>query len=355
MAAGQLSDRAGSTGTEARRLRVAMIGAGDMSRHHLIGWQRAEAAAVVAIANRTRARADARAAVFGIAAVYEDPGEMLAAEELDVVDIVTNRGTHVAYVQLAAEHGLDAMCQKPLAPTLDEARALVDRVRDRIRLMVHENRRFAPHFRQARAWIDAGALGALRQAVLTTWRSSMLPGPDGRRAAVERAAYFATEPRLIVGEALIHQLDVLRYLLGPLRVVAARTQHTERDIAGETLATLLLETDAERAPVVLAGSYVAPGFGAPATAGAAIGAHTTDRLEILGSRSSIVMSDDALELRGERTERVPVDYAASYQACFDAAIAHFVACLRNGAPFETDAADNLATLQLVEDAYRAAL
>ena len=45
---------------------------------------------------------------------------------------------------------------------------------------------------------------------------------------------------------------------------------------------------------------------------------------------------------------------ASYQASFDGAIRHFVDCLESGAPFETDAADNLQTLRLVEDAYSAA-
>ena len=157
----------------------------------------------------------------------------------------------------------------------------------------------------------------------------------------------------MIGEALIHQLDVLRFLLGPLRVVASRTAHTEADLPGETLATILLETSSG-APVVLGGSFVAPGLGGAASdPSRPVGASTTDRLEILGSRSSIVMTDDALELRGAETERVAVDYAAAYQACFDAAIAHFVERLRSGEAFETNPSDNLETLRLVEDAYAA--
>jgi D-apiose dehydrogenase len=335
-------------------LRVGMIGAGDMSHHHLLGWQRAPAATVVAIANRSVERARTRAAEFSIPAVYDDPARMLQDEALDAVDIVTNRGTHAEYVHLAARHGLDAMCQKPLAPSLQEARSLVKSVRGHIRLMVHENRRFAPHFRQARSWIAAGKIGEPRQTVMTTWRSSMLPDADGRRASVERAPYFATEERLMIGEALIHQLDVLRYLLGSLRVVAARTRRTEPDIPGETLATIMLETVPTGAPVVLAGSYVAPGFGNSTSSGSAVGAQTSDRLEVIGSRGSLVMTDSALELRGREPKRVPVDYVAAYQECFDVAIAHFVQCLRDGTPFETDAEDNLETLQLVDEAYRLA-
>ena len=49
-----------------------------------------------------------------------------------------------------------------------------------------------------------------------------------------------------------------------------------------------------------------------------------------------------------------IDVADAYQKSYDGAIAHFVECLRSGQPFETDCADNLATLRLVEEAYRQA-
>jgi predicted dehydrogenase len=338
-----------------RPLRVGLIGAGDMSRYHLRAWQRRPDVDVVSISARHLDRAQARAAEFDIPAAYASAEAMLDAERLDAVDINTLRDSHAQLTLLAADRGVDVLCQKPLAPSYEEAAALARAVDGRIRLMVHENRRFAPHFRAIRQWLDAGRVGDVRQVVMTTWRSSLLPGMDGRRPAIERAAYFATEPRLMIGEALIHQLDVLRYLLGPLRVVAARTARTEPDLPGETLATLLLETVPGGAPVVLGGSFVAHGFGgAAAGPGRPVGASTTDRLEVLGSRSSLVMTDDALELRGGETERVPVDYAAAYQVCFDAAIAHFVERVRTGEPFETAPSDNLETLRLVEDAYAAA-
>jgi len=346
---GQAGDR---PRPEGHGLRVGLIGAGDMSRYHLRAWQKLPDVEVVAISALHLERAQARAAEFGIPAAYAGAREMLDGERLDAVDIATWRETHAELTLLAADRGIDVLCQKPLAPTFAEAEELAKAVHGRVRLMVHENRRFAPHFRTIRRWIDAGRIGEVRQVVMTTWRSSLIADPDGRRPAVERAAYFGRERRLMIGEALIHQLDVLRYLLGPLKVVAARTARTEPDLPGETLATILLETVPGGAPVVLGGSFVAPGFGGPRTNPARpVGASTTDRLEILGSVSSLVMGGDALELRGGETDHEAVDGADAYQACFDAAIAHFVACLRSGEPFETDPADNLETLRLVEHAY----
>lgn len=46
------------------------------------------------------------------------------------------------------------------------------------------------------------------------------------------------------------------------------------------------------------------------------------------------------------------DEDAVRQGCFNRSIQHFVDCLRSGEPFWTDAADQVATLKLVEDAYR---
>ncbi len=334
----------------ARPLRVGLIGAGDMSRYHLSAWAKIPEAKVLAISNRTIDRAEERARQFGIERSYADPREMLESETLDAVDIVTGRSAHVEHVLLAAEHSVDAMCQKPLAPTLSEAQQLVASVDDRIRLMVHENRRWAPHFRSVRQWIDEGLLGEPRTALMTTYRATLLPDADGIRPAVERAAYFGTEPRLLIGEVLIHQLDVLRFLLGPLRVLAARVVRTENEVAGETVAGIMLET-ANGAPVQLLGTFVAPGFEPPTRPGTPVGAQATDRLELTGAVGSIVMEDDRLRLRGPHPQSAAVDHVASYQACFDAAVAHFAERLRDGQPFETDAVDNLQTLQLVEDAY----
>ena len=59
-------------------------------------------------------------------------------------------------VGLGAARGLAVMCQKPLAPTLAAAEALVAAVGGAVPLMVHENWRFRPYYRRLRAWLDEG-------------------------------------------------------------------------------------------------------------------------------------------------------------------------------------------------------
>jgi predicted dehydrogenase len=324
------------------RLRVGPIGAGDIAGYHLPAWQKTARAQVVAVCDRELERAHARAAIFDIPQVFDDAAAMLGAVQLDAVDIATWRDSHVALVRLAATHGRHVLCQKPLAPDLAQAEALVAEVSGTIRLMVHENRRFAPQFRTIGRWLRKGRLGELRQAHMIMHRSGYLQGPDGQRPALERAPRMASERRLLIAETLIHQLDVLRWLIGPLRVLSARTLHTEPDMPGETLTTIMMETE-RGAPVVLSGSFVAPGFGAA----------VSDRLELIGSRSSIILDGDRLEIRGQITKEQRFDMRQAYQPCFDEAIAHFAGCLLDGRAFESEAHDNLATLKLVEDAYAA--
>src|SRR6185437_3361045 len=162
-------------------------------------------------------------------------------------------------------------------------------------------------------------------------------------AAFVRQPFMQHEARLMISEVLIHHLDVMRFLCGELRVAAARANHTLADVVGETVADIFLET-ARGAPVTVTGTMAAPGYKP----------REPDRLEIVGSTASAIFEDSTLRLLGPAPRREAFENDAGYQASFDGVMAHFVDCLTNGAPFETDPADNLETLRLVEHAYWAA-
>jgi predicted dehydrogenase len=75
-------------------------------------------------------------------------------------------------------------------------------------------------------------------------------------------------------------------------------------------------------------------------------------LELIGQEASILFENNTLHLRGDTEETLEFDIERAYQQSYDNAVAHFVQALEDRTPFETDAADNLQTLRLVEDAYR---
>ncbi len=322
-------------------LRVGLIGAGMVSRHHLIAWSRLRGEAeVVAIADPSAAGATARAGEFGVARTYADAAAMLDAERLDAIDIAAPREVHASLVRLGVARGLAVLCQKPLAPTLAEAEALVADVAG-ARLMVHENWRFRRYYRDAARWIAAGTIGRVQQCEVRLLTSGLLPGADGVRPALARQPFMQGERRMLVNEVLIHHLDTLRVLLGPLQVTFARLGRSCEDMAGEDNALIGLRAESGAAAVLL-GNMAAPGF-PPAQA---------DEMLVLGSAGTIRLAGNRLERSGAHPEVLEYDLAECYQGSYDAVIAHFAAALRDGAAFETTPRDNLLTLRLVEDSYR---
>ncbi len=124
--------------------------------------------------------------------------------------------------------------------------------------MAHENWRFRPWYRELKHWIAAGELGHLVLARMATFTSGLLPDATGLRPLLVREPYTQHEERLMIAEVLIHHLDVMRFLCGELRVVAARAARTVPDVVGETVAAIFLET-ASGAPVEVTGTMAAPG------------------------------------------------------------------------------------------------
>jgi predicted dehydrogenase len=323
-------------------LRIGLIGAGMVSRHHLIAWAEiADRARVVAITDPSRDNAAGRAAEFGIPQMFADAEAMLAGTELDAVDIAAPRQWHAPLVRLAAKKRLPVLCQKPLAPNLREAVELATEVKDKTRLMVHENWRFRGYYRDAASWLRAGRIGNVKQAQLTLLTSGVLPRPDGLRPALERQPFMRDEKRMLVAEVLIHHLDTLRMLLGPLRVTAAGLSHTYREMAGEDGAVIQLQ--AERGgTIAIFASFAAHGY--PAA--------QVDKLNILGETGSIRLDGPMLTCEGASPAEQHYDLAAEYQGSYNRTIAHFVQSLGDNTPFETAPEDNIETLRLVEDCYR---
>src|SRR5207248_8622851 len=152
--------------------------------------------------------------------------------------------------------------------------------------------------------------------------SGLLPDASGRRPSLERQPFMQHEEQLMIAEVLIHHLDVMRFLCGELRVVAARAARTIADVRGETIAAIFLET-ASGAPIEVTGTMAAPGYPA----------RPPDRLEIIGREASAMFDDWELRLLGPHAQAIRYDKDSGYQASFDGVIAHFVDCLASGAPF----------------------
>jgi predicted dehydrogenase len=324
------------------QLRVALVGCGMISLYHLRAWQ-AAGTEIVAVCDLDKGKAEARAAEFGVARVHTDAETMFEEGGFEAVDIAASVGAHAPVARLAADHGVHIMCQKPLTETVAEAEALIDEVGERVRFMVHENYRFRPHYMTVRRWINQGRIGRIRHATISCRGSGLCPREGREPFLIERQPYLTGFRRNLVFETMIHHLDVLRCLCGPLFVVGARLGRLADGLPGEDTAAILLEGE-DGFVATADGCLVAPGY--PELHG--------DRLEVIGSEGTIVMELNRIYIVGAEDQAEEVDLLGRYQECFDTVMAAFVHGLADGTPFETDRLENLETLRLMENVYRAA-
>lgn len=322
-------------------LRIGLVGAGWVTQHHLQAWAgNASRAKVVAIADPNLEQAKARADAFGIDRVFPDAKSMLASGGVDAVDVAAPRQFHAELVRLAASYGLPVICQKPLAPNYDEARALVVEMGSSTRLMVHENWRFRAYYRQIATWLAEDRIGSVLQAQMSLLTSGLILDTDGRYPAIDRQPFIAGLDRALVMEILIHHIDTLRFLLGDLHLVHARLGKGCMDMRGEDRAALLFE-NCQGATVNLFSNLRV--WGEPPA--------KPDELLLIGTHGSIRLSGDSLQCLGENPAKVTYDLPTCYSDSYTATIRHFIERLDDGLPFETSPEDNLLTLRLVEEIY----
>lgn len=107
-------------------LRIAIVGAGKMGRHHATAIRRVPGAELVAVADRDGAFARAFAADLGIPAAYDDVGALMREAKPDVVHIVTAPPSHFAIARAALEGGASIYVEKPFAESSADAEALLE-------------------------------------------------------------------------------------------------------------------------------------------------------------------------------------------------------------------------------------
>jgi len=319
--------------------RGALIGCGYISKQQLWAWEQVDEAQIVAVCDIDRDKALKRAAQFNVPAVYTDYRVMLEEQALDFIDIATRPANHLELVLAGATRGLNVLCQKPVAETMEEARQMVTACqRAGVLFMVNENVRHQPWFRQVKLLLDQGFLGTPYDArFFSRWRST-LPAPD-----FEGQSFFADMPRLIVYEWGVHLLDTARFLFGEAQSLYARLQQVSPYITGEDKAlvianfghlTCLLDTNwyaisPSESPDVNWGTFAVDG-----TLGTAI----------LGKDGRLTLHTS----EGSQVWEFPSD---SIDASFIATQGHFIDCLRTGKEPETGGDATLKTMALVFAAY----
>ena len=205
-----------------KKLKVGLIGLGGIANLHAGGWKESEHAELVS-------GCDVNPDVFkrwrsehGLTKVTTDYEELINDPELDVIDICSPNNFHASQTIAALDAGKHVLCEKPLAPTVDEIRKMIA-ARDRSGklLMTGHHFRFSGTARALKTEIDAGSLGEIYHARAWWLRRS---GAPIRPTFIYKEQAFAG-----VGIDLgVHVIDLVLWFMGnPKPVSVSGVARTE--------------------------------------------------------------------------------------------------------------------------------
>jgi len=324
------------------RSRGVLIGCGYFARIHMEAWNRLrDLVSIEACCDTEQDKAFHFGHQHGIERGYDDYRRMLQREKPDFVDIVTRPDTHYEIAAAAADLGIPILCQKPLAPTLDESIQLVQYCEQRsVPLMANENWRWQAWFRELKSLLDAAAIG---KPFYFTLRHRVPDGTGDHPYA--RQPYFVEMPRLLLIETMIHFIDTARFLLGDLTLHGALLRRVNPNVRGEDVVLLTFQTG--ELTGMIDGNRLSP---------AEHDGPVMGDMRIEGDRGTLSLHGDGRifirPLHAPPREHLYTLPTIGYRG--DSAsntLRHFIECLRTGAPFETSGREYLKTTRLVFEAY----
>jgi len=233
---------------------------------------------------------------------YElDWHKLVTADDIDLVDICTPSGpSHTEIALAAAEAGKHIFCEKPLAASLDDARAMLAAVEKAgVKHMVNFNYRRCPAVALAKKMIDDGLLGEIYH-----WRSTYLQDwiidPDFPLVWRLDKSIAGSGP---LGDLAAHSIDLAHFLVGGIKQVVGMEQTfvDERPVAS-AMGGLQATGSDQRAKVTVedAVAFLANFengcFGTFEATRFAAGRKNHNRFEINGSKGSLAWCMEDMNL-----------------------------------------------------------
>ena len=319
-------------------LRFAVIGAGRIGAVHaatVAGHPRAELALV---ADPVPGAAEALAARHGARATTQ-VDDVYAARDVDVVVVGSPTPYHVEQIVGSVRAGKAVLTEKPVDLDLARVDACLEAVgSDADRVMVGFNRRFDPGVEELAARAAAGEIGPVEQLVVTS------RDPQGPPAS------YLAQSGGIFRDMTIHDLDLVRHLLGDVVEVSATGQRIDPEVAGlgdfdGAVVTLLAASGAVATVVNL--RHCASGYDQRVEVVGPLGSLQTDNHTATSVRFNGATSTGA---SGRYLDFFLERYAAAYRAEID----HLVECLETGKAPSPSLVDGREALVLADAATRSA-
>jgi predicted dehydrogenase len=220
--------------TDTRKIRFGLIGYGSWAeRVHIPSLALAESAELVALCGPDAERARRMADQYHVAFATADPLALIQHPDVDAVLIASPNHAHAEAAIAAARAGKHVLCEKPLARTLDEARAMTAAVNTTgVRHIVAFTWRHVPAAQLAQRIVADGAIGRVLHVEAHFLHHGWLSLDTKRPWRFDRNRMGSG----ILGDLGVHLFDMLAWMVGaPITRVCARlsTFGPKPDIAGQ--------------------------------------------------------------------------------------------------------------------------
>jgi len=145
---------------DTKTLGICIIGCGMMGNIHAGRWNNLEEAKIAAVVDTLPERAEALARKYGLSEWHTDYRQALRLPGVDVVSVCVPTYLHAQVTLEAIRQGKHVLCEKPIALTLEDARAMAAAAEKQgVRLGIGFMRRHSPVLVKLKDWLAAGGLG----------------------------------------------------------------------------------------------------------------------------------------------------------------------------------------------------
>jgi predicted dehydrogenase len=195
--------------------KILLIGAGTMGMEHATSYYSMDTVHLIGIVEVRKEQAEK---IIGqhdtkIFQTLEEAVKNL--EHIDVIDICVPTFLHKEYVMKAADYGIDVICEKPLAYTLQDARYMIDYCEEKnVKLFIGHVVRFFPQYSKVRELVSSGTIGDI--GVVRTRRGGSFPAGW--------SDWYADHSKSggVILDLIIHDFDFLRWNFGEVERVFAK-------------------------------------------------------------------------------------------------------------------------------------
>lgn len=328
-------------------LNFALIGCGRIAKRHseLLGNGQIAGARLAAVCDIVETKARSIGDRFNVP-VYTDMHEMMRAESIDVVVVLTESGLHARHVTELAPYGKHVVVEKPMALTLDDVDAMIQACdKFGVRLFVVKQNRFNVPVIKAREALEAGRFGKL---VLGTVRVRWCR-PQSYYDQASWRGTWALDGGVLTNQAS-HHVDLLEWMMGDVESVYAKATTALAKIEAEDTAVVVLKfvngalgvieaTTAAR-PTDLEGSLSILGAGGTVE----IGGFAVNQMKVWKFGEPREGDADVL---GQYSVNPPNVYGFGHQAYYE----HVVECIVENKPHLVDGLVGRKSIELINAIY----